>query len=214
MKLSYFNGRGLAETSRLILAYNQVDYTDFRFPLVVHDWKTYDMTRTEFDTAKSNGELKSSLNKVPFLEVDDRVICQSKSIERYLGRRYNMFGDSELDGALIDSICEVVRDIKDMYQTVRKLSEEEKVEGMTKWFQETLPNKLVDLDYILGSDGYSVGSRTSLSDIVLFALITQFFDDSDSALKACPPKLKNIVNRIHNDENILNWLNTRPVTSF
>jgi glutathione S-transferase len=217
MKLTYFDVRGLAETSRLILAYNNVEYEDFRYPLKVNDWKTHDMTKVEFDLAKTNGELKRSMNKVPFLEVEGQVICQSKAIERYLGRTLGMMGSTELEGAMVDSICEVVRDVKDMYQGIRRLPEEEKKEGMVKWFAETMPNKLSDLEHILGDvDGYSVGNSTSLSDIVLFSLLTQFFDDKDSARKSLThnSKLRSIVMRIESHPNILNWLDSRPETSF
>ena len=217
MKLTYFDVRGLAETSRLILAYNNVEYEDFRYPLKVNDWKTHDMTKVEFDLAKTNGELKRSMNKVPFLEVEGQVICQSKAIERYLGRTLGMMGSTELEGAMVDSICEVVRDVKDMYQGVRRLPEEEKKEGMVKWFAETMSNKLSDLEHILGDvDGYSVGNSTSLSDIVLFSLLTQFFDDKDSARKSLThnSKLRSIVMRIESHPNILNWLDSRPETSF
>ena len=217
MKLTYFDVRGLAETSRLILAYNNVEYEDFRYPLKVNDWKTHDMTKVEFDLAKTNGELKRSMNKVPFLEVEGQVICQSKAIERYLGRTLGMMGSTELEGAMVDSICEVVRDVKDMYQGVRRLPEDEKKEGMVKWFAETMPNKLSDLEHILGDvDGYSVGNSTSLSDIVLFSLLTQFFDDKDSARKSLThnSKLRSIVMRIESHPNILNWLDSRPETSF
>tara|TARA_Y100000590_G_scaffold396375_1_gene477052 strand:- start:134 stop:784 length:651 start_codon:yes stop_codon:yes gene_type:complete len=216
MKLVYFNGRGLAETSRLIFAYNQVSYEDFRYPLHIRDWKTHDMTKEEFDSDKNAGKLVSSLHKVPFLEVNGSVICQSKAIERYLGRRYNMMGDSELEAGLIDSICEVVRDIKDMYQKVRRLPEEEKEAGLQEWFSVTMPNKFSDLEHILGEDGYSVGGRASLADIVLFSLVTQFFDNKEGAMNATSntPRLRSIVQKIADNENIKLWLESRPVTAF
>ena len=216
MKLVYFNGRGLAETSRLILAYNNVTYEDFRYPLHINDWKTHDMTKEEFDTDKKEGKLVKSLNKVPFLKVDGSVICQSKAIERFLGRRYNMMGNSDVEAGIIDSICEVVRDIKDMYQKVRRLPEEEKEAGLQEWFGVTMPNKFLDLEHILGNDGYAVGTRTSLADIVLFALVTQFFDNKEGAMNATnnTPRLRSIVQNIADNEAIKNWLDTRPITTF
>ena len=216
MKLVYFNGRGLAETSRLILAYNQVTYEDFRYPLHIKDWKTHDMTKEEFDSDKRDGKLVRSLHKVPFLEVDGSVICQSKAIERYLGRRFNMMGDTELEAGLIDSVCEVVRDVKDMYQKVRRLPEEEKEAGLQEWFLETMPSKFSDLEHILGEDGYAVGGRASLADIVLFSLVTQFFDNKEGAMNATSntPRLRSIVQKIADNENIKHWLDSRPVTSF
>jgi len=69
LKLCYFNGRGLAETSRLILAVAGVDYEDYRYPLEVLDWATFNMVRDEFDKDKCEGKLDKSMGKVPFLVV-------------------------------------------------------------------------------------------------------------------------------------------------
>ena len=124
MKLVYFNARGLAETSRLLLAVNNVDYEDFRYPLKVNNWATHDMEREEFLNDKKNNKLLGSLNKLPFLEIDGQVIPQSKSVERFIANKYNMFGDNDFDAARIDGICEYVRDFKDAYQSVRKLKDE------------------------------------------------------------------------------------------
>lgn len=222
MRLVYFNGRGLAETSRLLLALVGGEYEDFRYPLEIIDWKTHNMTKAEFDQDKLDNKLERSLNKVPFLEVDGAVIPQSKSIERYLARRYNLMGDNDLDFARIDSICECIRDFKDLYQTVRKTPEEEREEALRIWFNETLVDKLdlleniVGLDMELGEVLYSVGTRFSLADVVIFSFITQFFDDKISARNAMrnSPKLKAIVDTIDTNSNIVNWLETRPTTSF
>ena len=116
MKLVYFNVRGLAETSRMILALGEQKYEDFRYPLDVVDMTTHQMVKEEFDKDKADGKLVSSLNKVPYLEVDNQIIPQSKAIERFLASRFNMMGESDIERARIDSICECVRDFKDMYQ--------------------------------------------------------------------------------------------------
>ena len=215
MKLVYFNGRGLAENSRLILAYVGVEYEDFRYNMEVIDWKTHNINKPEFDADKASGKLRQSLNKLPYLEVDGSIVCQSKSIERYLARRFNLMGSNDIEAAQIDSICEVVRDIKDMYQGVRRLPEAEREAGMAKWFSETMPIKLSDLEHILGSI-YAVGSALSLADIVLFSLIHEFFDNKTGALNACQncPKLNIIIERVASNSNIENWRNNRPNTGF
>ena len=218
LKLVYFNGRGYAETSRLLLAINKVEYEDFRYPLKVVDWKTHNMVKEEFDTDKQNNKLLPSLNKVPYLEVDGAIIPQSKAIERYLAQKYNMMGDTHVESARVDGICECVLDFKNLYQSVRKLPEDEKEAGLKKWFSETLVEKLELLENILSKekDGYSVGDRTSLADVVLFSFITQFFDDKESALNALSttPKLKNIVDMVTQLEEVKTWLTTRPNTPF
>ena len=218
MKLVYFNGRGLAETTRLLLAINNVNYEDFRYPLKIIDWATHNMVRKEFEQDKDDGKLVGSLNKVPFLEVDGVIIPQSKSIERFIGTKYNMMGDNDIQSARIDSICEYVRDFKDMYQSVRRLPNEEKENGMKKWFSETLVERLESLEKILCKEHehFSVGTRLSLSDVVLYSFATQFFDDKESVTKSMAncPNLKNIVNYVGELEPIVKWIKSRPDTPF
>ena len=217
MKLVYFNGRGLAETSRLLLALNKVDYEDFRYPLKVIDWKTHNMEKVEFTKDKESGKLLHSLNKLPFLEVNGKVIPQSKAIERYIASKYNMMGDNLEEAGRIDSICECVRDFKDEYQKVRKLPDEEKELGMDQWFSKTLVEKMILLDNLLGHEDekYAVGTKISLADIVLFSFITQFFDKKELALSSTDNlKVKNIINNINTLDEIKNWINKRPDTKF
>ena len=217
MKLVYFNGRGLAETSRLLLALNKVDYEDFRYPLKVIDWKTHNMEKVEFTKDKESGKLLHSLNKLPFLEVNGKVIPQSKAIERYIASKYNMMGDNLEEAGRIDSICECVRDFKDEYQKVRKLPDEEKELGMDQWFSKTLVEKMILLDNLLGHEDakYAVGTKISLADIVLFSFITQFFDKKELALSSTDNlKVKNIINNVNTLDEIKNWINKRPDTAF
>jgi glutathione S-transferase len=213
MKLVYFNGRGLAETSRILFAYSGEKYEDFRYPLEVIDFATHNMLKDEFDKDKSDGLFQKSMNKLPYLEVDDDIICQSKSIERFLGRRFNLMGDSELECARIDAICECVRDLKDLYQGVRKAENREN--AMVEWFTVTLVDKLKLLENQLSGD-YCVGSRVSLADIVLFTFITQFFDNKEESMNATSvtPKIRGVVDNISSIDSIKDWLNNRPPTAF
>ena len=160
LKLTYFNIRGLAETSRILFAIGGEEYEDFRYPLEIIDMSKYEMKKEDFDKDKSEGKLLGSLNKVPFLTLEDTtVIPQSKTIERFLAQRFNLMGKNEVEYALIDSICECVRDFKEMYQKVRHLPVDEKDQGMKEWFTITLVEKLELLENLLGEGGYSVGEQ-------------------------------------------------------
>jgi glutathione S-transferase len=231
LTLNYFNGRGLAETSRLILAVVDKKYKDFRYPLEVIDWKTYNMVRKEFDEDKASGKLWKSMGKLPFLEVGGQVISQSKSIERYLARRFKLMGDTNEEGALIDSYCEYIRDFKTAYQTVRKA--ENKEEAMEKWFGETLPEKLSSFEKILyentdfqntsseiksvlGETRFSVGNKLSLADIVIYSFLVDFFDNKEGVNKSFEQckTLRNIVNTVGNNPNIKKWVENRAETAF
>ena len=216
MKLCYFNGRGLAETSRLLFAIQGEEYEDFRYPLEVIDFSKHEMNKEEFDTDKADGKLVHSLNKLPYLEVDGVIIPQSKTIERFLARRFNMMGDTDVQGAQIDSICECVRDFKDLYQKVRALPEDEKEKGMVEWFTVTLVEKLTLLENLLGENGFAVGNTLSLADVVLYSFITQFFDNKEASYNAtlATPRLKAIVDSVGANEKVVDWLEKRPKTVF
>ena len=216
MKLTYFNVRGLAETSRILLAIMEENYEDFRYPLNIIDLKTFNMEKVEFENDKKENKLINSLNKVPFLEVDGVTIPQSKAIERYLATRGNMMGDSPLEYARIDSICECIRDFKDAYQKVR--NDKDKETATNTWFNETLPEKLSLLDNILGKEDnmFSVGNRLSLADVIIYSFIAQFFDDKERSLSATDNTnvMRNIVNNVSNNVNVVKWLSIRPETEM
>ena len=219
MTLTYFNVRGLAETTRMLFAVNnqtgdREEYEDFRYPLEVIDMKTHQMTKDEFDSDKSDGKLVKSLNKVPFLEVDGHVIPQSKTIERFLARRFGLMGNNEYESAHIDSICECVRDFKDMYQKVRVAEDVDT--AMNEWFTVTLIERLTLLENLLNDNNFSVGDKLSLSDIVLYSFITNFFDNKEASMNAtlAAPRLRKIVTMVGELPEIKEWLEKRPKTNF
>ena len=219
MRLTYFNVRGLAETTRMLFAVNnqtgdREEYEDFRYPLEVIDMKTHQMTKDEFDSDKSDGKLVKSLNKVPFLEVDGHVIPQSKTMERFLARRFGLMGNDEYESAHIDSICECVRDFKDMYQKVRVAEDVDT--AMNEWFTVTLIERLTLLENLLNDNSFSVGDKLSLSDIVLYSFITNFFDNKEASMNAtlAAPRLRKIVTMVGELPEIKEWLEKRPKTNF
>lgn len=220
MKLSYFNGRGLAESCRVILAVAGEKYEDFRYPLTVLDWSTYNMVKEEFDYDKKAGNLWQSLGKVPYLEVEGQIIFQSKAMERFLANRYNLLGENHLDAAYIDGICETILDLKDGYQKVRNVSPDTKNTAMKVYFKETLPPLLEGLHTLLHSrqenENFLVGNNLSLADIVVFLYFNDFYDDKESIknIYSKLPIFYNLVNYIGNLDSIKNWLNTRPETPF
>ena len=216
MKLVYFNAKGLAETSRLLLAIAHISYEDYRYPLEVVDMKSFNMVKKEFEEDKSNGKLVGSLNKVPYLEVEGQIIPQSKAIERYISKSYNLMGSNLLEEARIDTIGECIRDIKDAYQKVRRIENaDEKVKGLEEWFSNTLPTRMELLEKVLDEE-FAVGSSLSLADVQLFSFITQFFDNKEGASNAINncPRIRNSVDKVANLEEVKEWINTRPDTVF
>lgn len=210
MKLVYFNGRGMAETSRLLFAAGGVEYEDFRYPLEIIDMKTYKFNRDEFDNDKNNGILSKSMGKVPFLIVNDKTISQSKAIERYLANKFDMMGDNDDEHALIDSYCEYLRDFKNAYQKSKNNDETD------KWFTETLPSKLLEFEKLLNENKYNLGGDLNLADISIYSFLCEYFDNKDgvkNAYKDCET-LKSIIKNVANNERISKWVSNRPLTAF
>jgi glutathione S-transferase len=89
-KLYYFDVRGLAEVVRLVFAATGQKYEDVRF------------TRDKWPELKP----KAPFGKAPFLEITDGsktfTISQSKTIARYLSRKFDMAGKDDDESALID----------------------------------------------------------------------------------------------------------------
>mgnify|MGYP006144115289 CR=1 FL=1 len=226
LKLNYFNGKGMCETSRLILVAVGKKFEDYRYPIKINDWATYDIERKEFDEDKASGKLVKSMGKVPFLNVGDGVISQSKAIERYLARRFKIMGETFEEGALIDSYCEYIRDFKTAYQAVKR--KENREESMKEWFGLTLPQKLVEFDKLIYENidfqnmitplprQFAVGNKLSLADIVIYSFLTDFFDDKESVRSACSNcnVLKAIVKDVGEIPQIKKWVENREDTAF
>ena len=101
MKLTYFNGKGNAEVSRMILHLAQVDFEDVRAG-----------KHFEWQTAKEAGLYGANLNRLPVLTWDGIEIGQTKAIERFLAKRYGMLGTHDVETAQIEAVVEHVTDVR------------------------------------------------------------------------------------------------------
>jgi len=216
MKLTYFNLRGLAEVSRYMLHMGGATYEDFRLPI---DVATF--AKPEFDANKAAGQYDANMGRIPILEVDGQAIAQSKPIERFVAAKYGFMGDSPVEAAQIDAVCEHVRDIKDAYQKVRGITDEaQKAEGMTKWFASDLPEWLGKLEKALASTSKStacsVGSKMSLADIVIYYFLVFFFDNVEGAKAAYSncPTISAVVSAVGANDKVKEWEAKRPDTKF
>ncbi len=95
-KLIYFDIRGRAEICRMLFKAAGQEFEDYRYPLTMKDGQ---FSRPEWDADKS----KYLYEKIPVLEIDGGkyIIAQSKAIERFLARRFNMLGSNDIEAAII-----------------------------------------------------------------------------------------------------------------
>lgn len=218
MTLMYFNGRGLAEVARQMLAVAGVDYTDKRYHIHVKEgdgplMSRFDMTEMEAD--KVTGMFDANIGRMPVLDHNGTKIGGSKAIYRYIARTCGLMGSSELEAGQIDTICEIMWDIADDFGKKQKEEEKEKWFSVSekeggnrgdrqfKWY-------LAQLEKCVGADGFAVGGKSSMADAVIYSKFGEtcttqgLFGSTDSqpmgstekvqqALNECAPKIAKIV---------------------
>jgi len=205
-KLTYFNGRGLAETSRLILAESGVEWEDKRFG-----------DRSELETMKAAGLLP--FGQVPLYEQGSFKLSQSNAIARYLARKHGLAGHTDEEAAVAESIVEcIVADLRPALIKInyeKMFSDEQKAQLKTTFLTETLPKFIAIFESVLQKNGgdYICGRNFTYADIALY----QFFTTpvwKDAPSVQLGPLLKALVDRVASRPRIAKWVKERPVTDF
>jgi len=196
-KLTYFNGRGLAEVTRLIFAEANVEYEDVR----VSDIK----------------DLKSGLpwGQVPVYEEGDFKLAQSTAIARYVARKHGMYGKNAREAALIDSVVDAISDVRSKYIAVRNASEDKKEAEKAKFANETLPQWLGFFEKWLKANGgeYFVGNSISLADFMVFNSLANQKNEFANAFSDCP-NLLSFLDKVASRPRVAKWIKARPVSEF
>ncbi|KAJ8022758.1 putative glutathione S-transferase 5 [Holothuria leucospilota] len=201
-KLIYFNGKGRAETARFMFAVAGQKYEDYRIPS--DKWP----------------EVKKTLlfGQVPALEVDGEQLTQSCAINRFLARKLNLYGDSDMEAAKIDQVCEALVDLGLVLRECLHETDETRKAALLKELLETKSKrhfaslvKLLELNN--GGDGFFVGNRVSLADL---DAATYFLDmvTRVPGLKLTEPKLLAHLERIKAIPALAEWLKNRPESPF
>eukprot|EP01112_Ceratiomyxa_fruticulosa_P020023 TRINITY_DN6708_c0_g1_i1.p1 TRINITY_DN6708_c0_g1~~TRINITY_DN6708_c0_g1_i1.p1 ORF type:complete len:202 (-),score=45.24 TRINITY_DN6708_c0_g1_i1:113-718(-) len=198
-RLSYFDGKGLAEISRLLFALSGTPFEDHRISLADDraEWKKIKHTYP--------------FEKIPQLTVDGVHIPQSKAIERFLSRRFGFFGSSEIETAMIDGFSEQVRDISIAYGQAR--GNDEKV---AKFWAEDFPTNIAILAKNAPHDGHFVGGKFSLPDVQFYYITSSYFDAQDKvdAILSKYDNLLKIRETVANNERIKEYVKNRKPTPF
>ncbi|XP_059143165.1 uncharacterized protein LOC131930614 [Physella acuta] len=203
LKLIYFNARGRAEVSRLLLALGGQEYEDVRIP--IENWP--------------EEKPKTVFGQVPMLEVDGVRYAQSVAIEAYLARELNLYGESNLDQLKIDQVVQLNQDYRAKAVTgLKETDEARKAELIKKVKEVESPLYLGFLEKLLKENGtgYFVGSSLSYADISTYDNIYAF--SVRGPLLSRPgddyPLLKELFNNVENNERIKAYLANRKQTDI
>ncbi|XP_055341706.1 glutathione S-transferase 1-like [Paramacrobiotus metropolitanus] len=201
-KLTYFDARGVAETTRFIFAYAGVPFEDVR--IAREDWPAM--------------KASTPFGQLPLLEIDGKMFGQSAAFARLLAKRYGLAGKDEFEQAQVDAIIDYQKDIQAaMAIWWREEDKEKQARLREKFFAEDLQQHLVNLQRQLAashSEGhFFAASGPSFAD---FSIASFFF----TIQKFYPtvldnfPQLKAHGERVHNLPGIKEWVDKRPKTEM
>lgn len=91
--LHYFNIRGRAEISRLIMVAGKIPFEDSRVQDRVSEWPTK--------------KQDAPIGQLPYLEIDQLKLPQSLTIARYLAREADLAGKTNIEQAQADAVVDV-----------------------------------------------------------------------------------------------------------
>ncbi|KAJ8712540.1 hypothetical protein PYW07_005382 [Mythimna separata] len=161
----YFDGKGLGEASRLLMAYGGQQFEDRR--VTPQEWPAF--------------KPKCLFGQIPILEIDGKQYAQSLAIARYLGRKYGLVGGTPEDALEIDQNVDLVNDLRAKAAEVQYESNEVVKEAKYADYAENVfPNLLDRLNaVVVQNNGHLAIGKLTWGDFVL----TGMFDYLKSMLR-------------------------------
>ncbi|XP_063433079.1 glutathione S-transferase 1-like [Mytilus trossulus] len=199
-KLTYFNLRARGEVSRLLFATAGKEYEDCR--ITFEEWPSIKPT--------------TPLGQVPVLSVNGKLIPQSRAIERYLAREFGLYGKTNMENTMCDTIIDTIH--CDVRPEIRKYifeKDEAKKTDISKHLAEEVLHKfMLFIEKTLKDNGgdYLVGNDLTWADLAVF-------DFTQEVLAVWKHEQLNFLEefnkhheRIKAAPKIKKWLETRPKT--
>ena len=177
--LGYWGIRGLAQPIRFLLTCAEVTFTEVR--LGVHeDGSLMSKELEDLEWAKVRVRLDMPFPNLPYLidssENPPVQFTQSNAILRYLARRYDFYGDTELERTEIDVLQDQAYDFRNAIIKTAYTLGDEYHDVFKQFAADVLPQHLDRFErYLAGRDNqkYFVGNRLSLVDFILYELLWQ-----------------------------------------
>ncbi|GMR61435.1 hypothetical protein PMAYCL1PPCAC_31630, partial [Pristionchus mayeri] len=197
-KLTYFNLMGRAEPIRLLFAQAGVAFEDQR------------IDRADWPAMKS----QMPYAQLPVLEVNGQKLSQSRAIERFLAKKFDLAGKDDWEQAKVDEMVMGVEDLLVKLQPwFNEKSEAKKIEIFRTLVDEEIVPFLTRYERFLEASGtgFFVGNAITLADISLFHIFW-FFN------KLLPGSLRKYAGltafqaRMNGQERLKEWIDNRPKT--
>ncbi|KAN0052889.1 hypothetical protein ACTA71_012369 [Dictyostelium dimigraforme] len=190
--LTYFQGRGLGQFSRVLLHYLNVPFEN--------------ITVTEISDA-----LRATLpyGQLPLYRDGDFVISQSSTIARYIAKKHNFMGKTLEEEFLVDQIVTSIH--SDIFSAFSNPNEE-KIKAIYAKFFGSFEKKLQE-------NGFLVGSSVTLADLYVYVGYDyiKFRGDSFFASELSDekyPKIAELKKFFESNEGVAKYIKERPETKF
>jgi len=197
--------------------------------------------------------LESNLGRLPIVQVGSESIGQSGAQYMYVARECDLLGDNSIEAAKCMSIYEHAREMTQVWRELVPWGAEPTAEVLNKWFSEGSTDVsgpavgaerstrfltwwMGRIESTLASNGFAVGNRLSLADIILYNVFAEHMSASDcppdvksyskgpfggdlakdklAAALAAHPKIKASCDAVAANKNIQKWLATRGTQYF
>lgn len=199
-KLTYFDGKGLAEPIRYMLSYMGEEFEDDRF------------TKEEWPLIKPS----TPFGKAPVLSVDGKQLCQSVALTRYLAKKTDLAGKDEWEDLQIDMIVDTIGDLRQAIAAYYyDPDEESRAAKKEPLLNETIPFYMSKFENIAKeNNGYLANGRLSWADIYLVALGEYMSFIAGTDLLEPYPTLTSLKEIVWEIPQIKEWIEKRPKTDL
>lgn len=170
--LTYFRGRGRAETTRWMLAATDVEFTNVAID-----------TPEELAALRASGKLP--FDQMPLLEMDGLRLSQSSAMFRYLARRGGLYGTNDVDALWCDMIAGVVADFAEAsLQAAFKPSAAVAVADLEARFTKFGPRFEARIED--QGSGFCAADRMTFADVVLAEALSSYLEWCPDILGGTP----------------------------
>ena len=190
-RLHYFKGRGRAETTRWMLAINQIEFENVAI-------------ETPQDLADLRASGKLPFDQMPLLEISGLNLSQSTAMIRYLARLGDFYGDSDTDAVWCDMIAGAVADFAEAsMQAAFQATDNIAKAALCTRFSKFGPR--FEARLASNGTGFCVGAGLTFADVVLVEALSSYLDWCPDIL-ADTPKLDALYKRVIAEPGIANYL--------
>ena len=178
--LGYWAIRGLGQPIRFLLAFVEEPIFEIRLGANADGTLMNDRSLEHADWDNHKSTLQFAFPNLPYLidssDLGEVRLTQSNAILRYLGRRFDLYGDSEQERCQIDVLQDEAYDYRNCIIEATYVSESEYTDTLNAFVTNAIPRHLDRFQEYLKSSGHTshfVGQRISLVDFIVYELLWQ-----------------------------------------